>query len=64
MIRALACWWRRRYVTTHDVGPDTLRLLADLDAHLDQYLLDHPDVAAGFDRLRDAVRNEQPKGDQ
>lgn len=47
----------------HDVGPDSLRLLEDLDAHLDRYLIDHPDVADGFARLRQAVRDEQQKGE-
>lgn len=47
----------------HDVGPDSLRLLKDLDLHLNLYLVDHPDVAEGFARLRDAIRDEQ-KGDQ
>jgi hypothetical protein len=56
---ALARWWR---VGRHDVGPDALRLLEDLDCHLDAYLLDHPDVAAGFDLLRAAVRDEQQEG--
>lgn len=49
--------------TVHDVGPDSLRLLKDLDLHLNLYLVDHPDVAEGFARLRQAVRDEQ-KGDQ
>jgi hypothetical protein len=50
--------------TVHDVGPDSLRLLRDLDLHLNLYLVDHPDVAEGFARLRQAVRDEQSKGDQ
>lgn len=52
--------------TAHDVGPDSLRLLKDLDLHLNLYLVDHPDVAEGFARLRQAVRDEQtntPEGD-
>jgi hypothetical protein len=48
--------------TRHDVGPDALRLLEDLDAHLDEYLLANPEVAAGFDQLRDAI-NEHRKED-
>jgi hypothetical protein len=52
-----------REATVHDVGPDPLRLLKDLDLHLNLYLVDHPDVAEGFARLRDAIRDEQ-KGDQ
>jgi hypothetical protein len=47
----------------HDVGPDALRLLEALDAHLDGYLVQHPDVADGFARLRQAVRDEQQKGE-
>jgi hypothetical protein len=54
----------------HDVGPDNLRLLEDLDAHLDAYAaqiaglyepLVSPDpvLAAGADRLWDAIRDEQ-----
>ncbi|MFS8200512.1 hypothetical protein ACLVWQ_17720 (plasmid) [Streptomyces sp. CWNU-52B] len=58
----------------HDVGPDALRLLEDLDAHLDGYFarvshlfeeLGSPPVdPAGLDRLRAAVRDDQPKGDR
>lgn len=59
---AVARWWKRRYVTEHDVGPDALQLLEELDTHLDQYLVEHPDVAAGFDRLRNVVRDQQEKG--
>lgn len=47
----------------HDVGPDALRLLEDLDAHLDEYLAADPELTAGFDRLREAIRDEQTKGD-
>lgn len=47
----------------HDVGPDTLRLLQELDAHLDNYVAADDELAAGFDRLRAAVRDEQQKGD-
>ena len=48
----------------HDTGRDAPLYLDGLDAHLDQYLLDNPDVAAGFDRLRAAIRDEQQKGEQ
>ena len=56
----------------HDVGPDALRLLQDLDAHLDQYStqlaglyerVGSPDLDAGCDRLWQAIRDEQQKGD-
>jgi len=59
----------------HDVGPDNLRLLEDLDAHLDQHFArvaalyervgpPGPDLA-GLDRLRQAVHGDQnTKGDQ
>lgn len=55
----------------HDVGPDSLRLLEDLDAHLDQQFaalagfyerLGPPDLDAGCDRLRQAIRDEQRNG--
>jgi hypothetical protein len=52
--------------TVHDVGPDSLRLLKDLDLHLNLYLVDHPDVAEGFARLRQVIRDEQantPEGE-
>lgn len=63
-----------REETVHDVGPDALRLLQDLDAHLDAHAarlaglyerLGPPDPAwdAGRERLYDAVRDHQ-KGDQ
>jgi hypothetical protein len=66
-----AAWYRtERLIGTTPVaddewvydGPDSLRLLADLDAHLDNYVAEHPDVAAGFERLRRAVRDEQQRG--
>lgn len=47
----------------HDVGPDALRLLKDLDTHLDEYVAADTELAAGFDRLRRAVRDEQQKGE-
>lgn len=55
----------------HDVGPDALRLLEELDAHLDEKfdaLADFyewpepPDLVAGLQRLRAAVRDEQQEG--
>jgi monomeric isocitrate dehydrogenase len=55
-------WLAHRTQQRHDVGPDALRLLQELDAHLDEYLLANPDVAAGFDRLRAAIRDEQQNG--
>lgn len=55
-------------------GPDSLRLLQDLDAHLDPYFdrLAHlfeelgppPAKCGGPDRLLRAVRDEQQNGDQ
>lgn len=64
--------------TVHDVGPDALRLLQDLDAHLDDYaaqlggLYERTGVApaldpaweAGRERLWDAIHDNQQKGDQ
>lgn len=53
-----------------DVGPDSLRLLQDLDAHLDEYAatltgLYEPAAApaphAGLAELRQAIRDEQQK---
>jgi hypothetical protein len=60
------------------VGPDSLRLMQDLDAHLDAYAArvaglyepaytaPDPVLAAGCERLWDAVRDEQNhhKGDK
>ena len=49
-----------------DVGPDALRLLEELDAHLDTYLINNPDMADGFARLRQVIRDEQantPEGE-
>jgi hypothetical protein len=59
-----------REETVHPVGPDSLRLLEDLDAHLDAHLaglyerLGPPDPQwdSGCERLWDAVRDAQ-KGD-
>lgn len=56
----------------HDVGPDALRLLEDLDAQLDLHFtkleglyerVGPPPVdLAGLGRLREVVRDEQQKG--
>jgi type II secretory pathway pseudopilin PulG len=40
------------------------RLPADVEDHLVRFLVDNPDVADGFARLRQAVRDEQQKGEQ
>lgn len=49
----------------YDVGPDALQLLHDLDTHLNEYVAADTELAAGFDRLRQAIRDEQNnhKGD-
>jgi hypothetical protein len=55
----------------HDVGPDSLRLLEDLDAHLDQqyarlsglYERIGPPPGNGIARLLHAVRDEQQEGE-
>jgi hypothetical protein len=69
------CRTRRPYTPArHDVGPDALLLLQDLDAHLDAHAaqlaglyerLGPPgsEWDAGLERLWDAVRDHQ-KGDQ
>jgi hypothetical protein len=43
----------------HDVGPGQLRLLEDTDAYLDRVIADDPELAAGFDRLRQAIRDHR-----
>lgn len=58
--------------STHDVGPDALRLLEDLDAHLAQQYARLSDLyervgsppANGFTRLMQAIRDEQNKGER
>jgi hypothetical protein len=78
IVSVLAVWvWvrlgRTRRPSAHDVGPDQLRLLEEMDAHLDEYVAEDPDlwdvfgrggnwdVQAGLDRLRQAIRDEQQK---
>jgi hypothetical protein len=70
---ALACAWQAirawRADDRHDVGPDGLLLLEDLDAHLDAHfarvaplfeeLGPPPADPDGFDRLRAAVREQR-----
>jgi len=56
---AIAAWRRDRRDEQHDVGPDALQLLDDLDAHLDQFAIDDPEVKAGLARLNAAVRDDQ-----
>ncbi|KOV86102.1 MULTISPECIES: hypothetical protein [unclassified Streptomyces] len=53
---------RRRRARRDDLGPD--RLWEEVDAHLAEVIAADPQLAAGLDRLRTAVRNEQHKGDQ
>lgn len=59
-----------REETGHDVGPDPLRLLQDLDAHLDAHAAQlaglyerlgppGPERDAGLERLWDAVRDHR-----
>ena len=58
--------WRAEQAKTadpYDVGPDALRLLGELDTHIDEYVAADAQLAAGFDRLRQAVRDEQRGGD-
>lgn len=65
---AFAAWRRDRRDQQHDVGPDALLLLEDLDAHLNQQFaqlsglyerLGPPDLEAGCDRLRAALRDDR-----
>ncbi|MFR0351823.1 hypothetical protein [Streptomyces sediminimaris] len=39
----------------HDVGPDALCLLEDLDDHLDAFVANDPEVKAGLARLFEAL---------
>jgi cytochrome c-type biogenesis protein CcmH/NrfG len=63
VVGALACAWQAirawRAADRHDVGPDSLRLLEDLDAHLDEHVAADPELAAGFDRLRTAIHEHR-----
>jgi hypothetical protein len=47
----------------HDVGPDSLRLLEDLDAHLDNFVANDPEVKAGLARLHAAIHDERQEGE-
>lgn len=40
------------------------RLPFEIEDHLVRFLIDNPDVADGFARLRQAIHDEQRKGDQ
>lgn len=57
---AAACWWHDR---RHDVGPDALKLLEDLDAHLADFAAATPEVQAGLARLDSAERAKQQEGE-
>lgn len=70
--RATARRRRRQNADRHDVGPDRLLLLEELDAHLDQQFaalaglyeqLGPPDLDAGCARMRAAIREEQQRGE-
>lgn len=63
--RAHRCAELAKTADPYAVGPDALRLLEELDTHLDDYVAADTELAAGFDRLRQAVRDEQNnhKGD-
>lgn len=60
MTVAVFRWWRAR---RHDVGADKLRLLRDLDKHLDRFVADDPEVKAGLARLDAAVQRERQEGE-
>lgn len=45
-------------------GPDSLRLLEDLDEHFDLFVASDPELAARMEQLWNAVRDEQNKGEQ
>ncbi|MFD9192948.1 hypothetical protein ACFWCA_32640 [Streptomyces phaeochromogenes] len=60
IVRAHQTRW---HTGPHDVGPDALRLLEDLDRDLDEMVAADPELAAGFERLREAVADEQQKGE-
>lgn len=52
--------------TARDEGPDPLRLLRDLDLHLNLYLVDHRELAEGLALLDQAIRDHRtntPEGD-
>ena len=54
---------RANRLVRHEVGPDALRLLQELDTHLAQTVARDPELAAGFQRLRtalDETRKETP----
>lgn len=57
---AAAFWWRDR---RHDVGADQLRLLRDLDKHLDRFVAKDPEMKAGLARLAAAVDGERQRGE-
>lgn len=52
----------------HDVGPDALRLLEDLDDHLDRFVANDPEVKAGLSRLFEALgappASDEQEGEQ
>jgi hypothetical protein len=63
LIGRLACltiaraYHRRSHHGPHDVGPDALRLLQELDVHLDQIAAHDPQLAAGFQQMPDTAHN-------
>ena len=64
---AVCAWQVRRALRDNqqpDIGPDALRLLEELDAHLDNYVLADPELAAGFDRLRTAITDHRKEEDR
>ncbi|MFL5910512.1 MAG: hypothetical protein ACJ768_08115 [Gaiellaceae bacterium] len=61
IVLGVVFWWRDR---RHDVGPDALRLLKDLDAHLDHFVANDPEVKAGIARLHAAMHDEQKGGEE
>lgn len=45
------------------ITPAGLPLPAEVTSHLEAFLNTNPDIAEGLDRLRQAVRDEQQKGE-
>ena len=57
--RVIDSFTRANRLVAEEVGPDALRLLEDLDTHLEQHAANDPELAAAYQRPAADIRKEE-----